>query len=69
MSEGEKMKKLSCAFFVLALVLGLASSGWGQSQSTAGTVQGDVLDEKGGSVAGATIEAKNLSTDFVQTET
>ena len=63
------MKKLSCAFFVLALVLGLASSGWGQSQSTAGTVQGDVLDEKGGSVAGATIEAKNLSTDFVQTET
>ncbi len=63
------MKKLSCAFFVLALVLGFASSGWGQSQSTAGTVQGDVLDEKGGSVAGATIEAKNLSTDFVQTET
>lgn len=69
MSEGEKMKKLLCAFFVLTLALGLASSGWGQSQSTAGTVQGDVLDEKGGSVAGATIQAKNLSTDFVQTET
>src|SRR5712692_2924217 len=69
MSGGEKMKKALCALFVLALALGLASSGRGQSQSTAGAVQGDVLDEKGGSVAGATVEAKNLSTDFVQTET
>src|SRR5438445_8734050 len=69
MSGGEKMRKLLCAFFVLTLVLGLASSGWGQSQITAGTVQGDVLDEKGGSVAGATVEAKNLATNFVQTDT
>ena len=63
------MRKLLCAFFVLTLALGLASSGWGQSQITAGTVQGDVLDEKGGSVAGATVEAKNLATNFVQTDT
>src|SRR5713101_7579426 len=69
MSGGEKMRKLLYAFFVLTLALGLVSSAWGQSQSTAGAVQGDVLDEKGGSVAGATVEAKNLSTDFVQTET
>src|SRR2546428_14118103 len=69
MSGGEKMRKLLCAFFVLTLALGLASSGWGQSQITAGTVQGDVLDEKGGSVAGATVEAKNLSTNFVKTDT
>src|SRR2546426_6007782 len=69
MSGGEKMRKLLCAFFVLTLALGLASPGWGQSQITAGTVQGDVLDEKGGSVAGATVEAKNLSTNFVQTDT
>src|SRR2546426_6656212 len=69
MSGGEKMRKLLCAFFVLTLALGLASSGWGQSQITAGTVQGDVLDEKGGSVAGATVEAKNLATNFVQTDT
>jgi len=62
------MRKLLCAFFVLTLVLGLASSAWGQSQITAGTVQGDVLDEKGGSVAGATVEAKNLSTNFVKTD-
>src|SRR6266699_4433932 len=63
------MRKLLYAFFVVALALGLASPGWGQSQITAGTVQGDVLDEKGGSVAGATVEAKNLDTNFTQTDT
>src|SRR3989441_5692070 len=69
MSGGEKMRKLLCVFFVLTLALGLASPGWGQSQISAGTVQGDVVDEKGGSVAGATVEAKNLSTNFVKTDT
>src|SRR5438309_11158965 len=69
MSGGDKMRKVLCAFFGVALVLGLAASGWGQSQITAGTVQGDVVDEKGGSVAGATVEAKNLATNFVQTDT
>jgi hypothetical protein len=63
------MRKLLCAFFVLTLALRFASSGWGQSQITAGTVEGNVLDEKGGSVAGATVEAKNLSTNFVKTDT
>ena len=69
MSGGENMRRLLCAFFVLTIALGLASSGWGQSQITAGTVQGDVLDEKGGSVAGASVEAKNLSTNYVQSDT
>jgi hypothetical protein len=32
-------------------------------------VQGDVLDEKGGSVPGAAVEAKNLDTNLVRTET
>src|SRR6202521_6129440 len=63
------MKNLLRAFCVLALALGFASPGWGQSQITSGTVQGDVLDEKGGIVAGATVEAKNLDTNFTQTET
>jgi hypothetical protein len=63
------MRKVLCAFFVLTLALCFATSGWGQSQITSGTVQGDVLDEKGGSVAGATVEAKNLDTNFVQTDT
>src|SRR5690349_22195804 len=63
------MKKLLCACFVLALGLSFASTAWGQAQITSGTVQGDVLDEKGGSVAGATVEAKNLDTNFTQTDT
>src|SRR5215472_4211317 len=63
------MKKCLCAIFVLALALGCGSSLFGQSQITSGTVQGDVLDEKGGSIAGASVEAKNLDTNFVQTET
>jgi hypothetical protein len=63
------MKKLLCAFFVLALALGFASSGWGQSQITTGTVQGDVVDERGGTVAGASVEARNLDTNFTQTDT
>src|SRR5215469_3320201 len=63
------MKKLLCACLVLALGLCFASTAWGQAQITSGTVQGDVLDEKGGSVAGASVEAKNLDTNFTQTET
>src|ERR1700720_1436032 len=63
------MRILFCAFCVLTLALGLASPGWGQSQITAGTVLGDVVDEKGGSVAGATVEAKNLATNYVQSDT
>src|SRR5216684_1048840 len=63
------MRKLLYAFFVVALALGLASPGRGQSQINAGTWQGNRLDEKGGSVAGAAVEAKNLATNFVQTDT
>jgi hypothetical protein len=63
------MRKLLYGVFVLTLALGFALPVWAQSQISAGTVQGDVLDEKGGSVAGATVEAKNLATNFVQTDT
>src|SRR5204863_415144 len=69
MSGGDKMRIVLCAFLGVALVLGFAASGWSQAQITAGSVQGDVVDEKGGSVAGATVEAKNLATNFVQTDT
>src|SRR5712672_2526108 len=62
------MKKLGCAFVVFVFLLACASSGFAQSHTTTGTVQGDVLDERGGSVAGATVEAKNLDTNFTQTE-
>src|SRR6266849_6584225 len=63
------MRKLVCAFFVLALSLAWGSSARGQAQITAGTVQGDVLDEKGGSVPGEAVEAKNLDTNYVRSET
>ena len=63
------MRKVLCASFALILALGLACSARGQSQITAGTVQGDVIDANGGSVAGATVEARNLDTNYTQTET
>ena len=53
----------------MAVYFLFAVAAWGQAQITTGTVQGDVLDEKGGSVAGASVEAKNLDTNFVRTET
>src|SRR6266481_6582409 len=65
---GEKMKRLLCAFFASAVTLVFASPGWGQAQITTATVQGDVLDEKGGSVPGASVEAKNLDTNYIRNE-
>ncbi len=63
------MKKLLSGVIFLTLCLFFAPTIWGQAQITAGTVQGDVLDERGGSVPGASVEAKNLDTNFVRTET
>lgn len=63
------MKKLLCGAVFMALCLLFAPTSWGQAQITTGTVQGDVLDEKGGSVPGASVEAKNLDTNYVRTET
>ena len=42
---------------------------YAQSQFTTGTIQGDVIDEKGGSVPGAGVEAKNLDTNLIRNET
>jgi Carboxypeptidase regulatory-like domain/TonB-dependent Receptor Plug Domain len=62
------VKKLFCGAIVLALCVLFSPSTFGQAQFTTGSVQGDVLDEKGGSVPDATVEAKNLDTNFVRTE-
>jgi Carboxypeptidase regulatory-like domain/TonB-dependent Receptor Plug Domain/TonB dependent receptor len=62
------MKKCGCVLFVFALALVCASSAWGQAQITTATVQGDILDEKGGTVPGASIEVKNLETNYLRTE-
>src|SRR3989454_138908 len=63
------MKILRSILFVLAFCLAMASLAWGQSQITTGTIQGEVADEKGGLVPGATVEIKNLDTNFSRTET
>jgi hypothetical protein len=63
------MRKL-CGVVLLALFcLTLAGSAWGQAQITSGTIQGTVVDEKGGSVPGAAVEIKNLDTNLTQTQT
>jgi len=62
------MRKFLSGVILMTLCLLFASGSWGQAQSTTGTVQGDVLDEKGGSVPGASVEAKNLDTNYIRTE-
>src|SRR5262245_60403035 len=63
------MKKLVCCLFVFALVFLCAPRSWRQAQITTGTIQGDVLDERGGAVSGASIEARNVETNLVRSET
>jgi hypothetical protein len=53
----------------LLIVFAATISVVAQSQSTAGTIQGIVTDEKGGAVAGATVEIKNLDTNATRTLT
>ena len=45
----------------------LTGTSWGQVQITTGTIQGTVTDANGGSVADATVEAKNLDTNLSKT--
>jgi hypothetical protein len=63
------MKKIQCAVFALFFSLVCAASIWSQQQITTGTVQGDISDEKGGRVAGAALEIKNLDTNLTKTGT
>ncbi|HZV58989.1 MAG TPA: carboxypeptidase regulatory-like domain-containing protein [Candidatus Eremiobacteraceae bacterium] len=63
------MKKVFCAIFSLALMLVCAPRGWSQAQITTATVEGDVLDERGGSIPDASVEIRNLDTNFSRTIT
>jgi outer membrane receptor for ferrienterochelin and colicin len=69
MSWGDNMRTCGLVLIVLVLVLACASTGWGQAQITTATAQGDVVDEKGGSVPDAAVQATNLDTNFVRAET
>src|ERR1700730_4595608 len=44
-----------------------AGSAWGQVQITSGSIQGTVVDEKGGAVVDASVEARNLDTGLSKT--
>ena len=67
--RGTQMKKLSGVVCLLIACLALAGLAWGQAQIATGTIQGDVADEKGGAVPGATVEIKNLDTNLTRTQT
>jgi hypothetical protein len=54
--------------FVLACFC-LCGNVWGQAQFTTGSIQGTVMDEKGGAVAGAGVEAKNVDTNSTRNVT
>lgn len=51
-----------CVFGLL-----LTSAGLAQTQITSGTIQGTVLDERDASVPGATVEIRNVDTNFSRT--
>ncbi|MCL5288634.1 MAG: TonB-dependent receptor [Acidobacteria bacterium] len=63
------MKKIGAGVFVLAMALAMAGSAWGQAQITTGVIQGTVLDATGAVVPDASVEIKNLDTNFTRTLT
>ncbi|HXM77846.1 MAG TPA: carboxypeptidase-like regulatory domain-containing protein, partial [Thermoanaerobaculia bacterium] len=54
---------------ILGLLMWTAASGVGRAQSTTGTLRGNVTDETGGTLPGATVEAKNDDTGFYRNAT
>jgi len=61
------MRKMWAVVFALAMALTMTSSAWGQAQITTGVIQGTVLDASGAVVPGATVEVRNLDTNFTRT--
>jgi hypothetical protein len=53
----------------LLVILVFAVSALAQTQITAGTIQGTVLDANGAALPGANVEVKNVDTNFVRTST
>lgn len=63
------MRRLLVAFLFVLTLLCLSRNVWGQAQITSGTIQGTVVDEKGGTVPDANVEVKNLDTNLSKTTT
>ena len=53
--------------FVCLLVWLLPAALFGQAQATTGVIQGEVVDQSGAVVPGATVEVRNLDTNFTRT--
>ena len=55
------MRKWFVGFaFLISLVLSTGNA-WGQAQITTGSIQGTVVDEKGGAVTDSNVEAKKVA--------
>lgn len=61
-----RVKGLSICLFASLLFTGSAIA---QTQITTGTIQGTVLDANGAAVPGASVEVRNLDTNFARTTT
>jgi hypothetical protein len=58
------VRRSFAAFVYVFSFLCLCGNVWGQAQFTAGSIQGTVLDERGGAVPDASVEAKNEDTNL-----
>ena len=63
------MRNLILAFAFVFSMLCFNNNVWGQAEITTGSIQGTVIDEKGGAVPDAGVEVKNLDTDQSKTTT
>jgi hypothetical protein len=61
--------RLGKATLVFAVLMGTIASGFALAQTTTGTLRGNVTDETGGVLPGATVEAKNDETGFMRNAT
>ena len=61
------MRRFAVAVALFLSCLCLNGNVWGQAQITTGVIQGTVVDEKGGAVPGADVEARNLDTNLSKT--
>ena len=63
------MKTFRGAVFCVISLLSFAAFVAAQTQITSGVIQGTTMDQSGAVITGATIEAKNVDTNFVKTQT
>ena len=63
------MRKFLLALAFMLSILCINNNAWGQAEITAGSIQGTVVDEKGGAVPGAEVGVKNLDTDLSKSTT